>query len=126
MWEPEENADGWFAWTLKKFVLGYIEGIMLNGLGEIIFTTFGVRAEIVSALARRMDLALFVMFHHPCDLTQKYFFELSRKFYHYLQRKPLRQLHLRKGFMMTIDIEVSRSIVSEDFKELPTNWTAGL
>ena len=128
MWEPEENTDGWFAWTLAKFriLLGYLEGIMLNGLDEIIFTIFRVGAETISALARRMDLVPFVVFHHPFDLTQKYFFESSRKFHHYLQRKPFRQLYLRKGFMMTIDIEVSGSIISEDFEELPTNWTAGL
>jgi hypothetical protein len=128
MWEPDENADRWFAWTLAKFriILGYLAGIMLNGLFEIIFTIFGVGAETVSALARRMDRVPFVAFHHRFDLIQKYFFESSRKFHHYLQRKPFRQLHLRKGFMMTINIEVSGSIISKDFEELPTNWTAGL
>jgi hypothetical protein len=99
---------------------------MLQGIDEIIFTIFGVGAETVSALARRMDLVPFVAFHHPFDLSQKYCFESSRKFQHDLQRKPFRQLHLRKGFMITIDMEVSRSIISEDFEELPTNWTAGL
>jgi hypothetical protein len=128
MWEPEENADGRFAWMLAKFriVLGYLEGITLNGLDKIIFTIFGVGVETVFTLARRMDLVPFVAFHHPFDLTQNYFFESSRKFHHNLQRKPFRQLHLRKGFMMPIDIEVSGSITSEDFEELPTNWTAGL
>jgi hypothetical protein len=33
---------------------------------------------------------------------------------------------LRKGFMITIDMEVSGSFISEEFEELPTNWTAGL
>jgi hypothetical protein len=28
--------------------------------------------------------------------------------------------------VITIDMEVSGSIISEDFEELPTNWTAGL
>jgi hypothetical protein len=97
-----------------------------SGPEEIIFTIFGVGAETVCALARRMDLVPFVAFHHPFDLTQKYFFESSRKFHHYLQWKPFRQLHLRKGFMITIDMEVSGSFISEDFEELPTNWTAGL
>jgi hypothetical protein len=105
--------------------LGYLAAIILNGLDDIIFTILGVGAETVSALARRMDLVPFVAFHHPFDLTQKYFFESSRKFHHYLQRKPFRQLHLINGFMIAIDMEVSGSIISEDFEELPTNWTTG-
>jgi hypothetical protein len=99
---------------------------MLQSLGDIISTIFRVGADTVSALARRMDLVPFVAFQHPFDLTQKYCFESSRKFHHHLQRKPFRQLHLRKGFMITINMEVSGSIISEDFEELPTNWTAGL
>jgi hypothetical protein len=128
MWEAEENRDGWFAWTLAKFkiVPRYLAAIMLNDIIGIMFTIFGVGAETVCALARRMDLVRFVGFHHPFDLTQKYFFKLSRKLHHYLQRKPFRQLHLKKGFMITIDMEVSGSSISEDFEELPTNWTAVL
>jgi hypothetical protein len=86
MWEPEENAYVWFAWTSPKFriVLGYVAAIMLNGLDDIIFTIVGVGAETVSALARRMDLVPIVAFHHPFDLTQKYFFESICKFQHYL------------------------------------------
>ena len=128
MWEPEENAYVWFAWTSPKFriVLGYVAAIMLNGLDDIIFTIVGVGAETVSALARRMDGVLFVERHQGVDLLQKYFFESSRKFHHYLQRKPSQQLHLKKCCMMTIDMEVSGIIISKDFKELPTNWTAEL
>jgi hypothetical protein len=86
MWEPEETAYVWFAWTSATFriVLGYVAAIMLNGLDDIIFTIVGVGAETVFALARRMDLVPFVAFHHPFDLTQKYFFELICKFQHYL------------------------------------------
>ena len=128
MWVLEENTYEWFAWMFVKFtiVLGYLAAIMLKGLDNIIFTIFRVRAETISALARRMDLVLFVVFHHPFDLTQKDFFELNRKFHHYLQRKPFWQLHLKKGFMITIDMEISGSIISEDFEQLPTNWTPGL
>jgi hypothetical protein len=64
--------------------------------------------------------------HQGVNLLQKYFFESSREFHHYLQRKPFRQLHLKKGCMMTIDMEVSGISISKDFKELPTNWTAEL
>ena len=74
-----------------------------------------------------MDGVLFVERRHQgVDLLQKYFFESSHKFHHYLQRKPSWQLHLKKCCMMTIDMEVSGIIISKDFKELPTNWTAEL
>jgi len=91
----------------------------------ISFILGGVGAQTVPALARRNEVVLCaVFFRQGADLLQKYFFESSCKFHHYLQRKPIRQLHLKKGFMITVDVEVV--LVSQDHEELPTDWAAEL
>jgi hypothetical protein len=107
-----------YGWKLVQIIIN-----ITNGINGIIFILRGVGAETVPALTRRVD---DVTFHQGSDLIQKYFFESSRKFHHYLQREPIWQLHLKKGFMMTINMEVSGIIISEDFEELPTDWTAEL
>ena len=110
-----------YGWKLVQIIIN-----ITNGVNGIIFTLREVGAETVPTLARRVGDMPFVTFHQGSDLIQKYFFESSCKFHHYLQRKPIRQLHLKKGFMMTINMEVSGIIISEDFEELPTDWTAEL
>jgi hypothetical protein len=75
------------------------------------------------ALTRRNDGALSVAFHQGSDLTPKIPFKFSRKFLHNIQRKPRRQLHLKKGFMMTINVEIMRTIISQGAEKLPTDWT---
>jgi hypothetical protein len=39
-------------------------------------------------------------------------------------RKRRWQLHLKKGFMVTINMEITRTIISQDAEELPTDGTA--
>jgi hypothetical protein len=111
-------------WKLVKIINVRDIIAMMNGIKGIIFALGGVRAETVPALARRIDAGVFVVSRQCFELSEKYCFESSGKLHYYLQRKPIRQLHLKKGFMATTDMEVTGIIVSEDFEELPTNWTA--
>jgi len=108
------HADGWFTWKLVP-----IRVAVLNGINDIIF-------EFTVGIALVITDVPFVAFHQGSDLLQKYFFESSCKLHHYLQRKPIRQLHLKKGFMVTINMEVGGIAIFEDFEELPTDWAAAL
>jgi len=62
---------------------------------------------------------------HDSDLTKESLFELSRNLQHYIQRKPMWQLHLGEHFMITTNIEIF-GITSQDIEELPVDWTAGV
>jgi hypothetical protein len=57
-------------------------------------------------------------------LNPKIPFEFFCKFLHNILRKRRRQLHLKKGFMITIDMEITRTIISQGAEELPTDGTA--
>ena len=78
------------------------------------------------ALTRRNEGMPSVIFHQGSDLKQKIPFEFLRKFLHNLERKPRRQLHLKKGFVMTINMEIMGTIISQGAEKLPTDRTTGL
>jgi len=53
-------------------------------INNVIFSIGGVGAQTVPALARRVGGVSFAVFFQGLDLLQKYFFESSRNFHHYL------------------------------------------
>jgi hypothetical protein len=97
-----------------------------NATNGIIFTIGWVGAENLPALTRRSDGMPFIGFHQGTDLTPKNLFKSSRHFHHYIKRKPTRQLHLKKGPMIAIDMEITGIIISHGFEELPTDRAAEL
>jgi hypothetical protein len=116
------DADGFELlqlWVMKV----HITIAITNATNGIIFTIGWVGAE---NLPRRSDGVLFIGFHQGTDLTLKNLFESSRHFHHYIKRKPTWQLHLKKGPMIAIDMEITGIIISHDCEELPTDRAAEL
>lgn len=97
-------------------------GILVNGGQKLVVL---VRTETSFALVRGVVGVLFLLaYHHGDDLVPENLLKSSRNFFHYIQRKPARQLHLCKDPMKGVNLEFF-GIASQDLEHLPTDRTTG-